>query len=65
MFRIKARENFNRSGAICVQRNIALFRLNPGFENFAFHQMGEVKCLYFLNRLGGIAQFGFKTQDNK
>jgi len=33
---------------------------NPDLENIAFHRMGEVKCLNFLNRLSGIAQFGFK-----
>ena len=46
-----------------MKRNIALLRVNPDLENFAFHRMGEVKCLYFLNRLSGIAQFGLKVKE--
>ena len=33
-------------------------RYNPDLVNVAFHQISEVKCLHFLNRLSEIAQFG-------
>ncbi len=42
-----------------MKRNIALLRYNPDLENVAVYRMIEVSCLHFLNRLSGIAQFGF------